>query len=138
MIGTRQVVVEIPHDRGRAPSTDRWTSGSGYLIGGGLMLTAAHTIDYRQIRDEQLLLRTIGGRVAARVVLVCEERSRVDLALLEVSGLRFDSHLPPVSFARVNRESLAPVQKLTVNFEGRWTWRAALSRCAASHRPKLG
>ena len=91
---------------------DRWTGGSGYLIGGRLVLTVAHNVDYRQVlgEDEQLLVRTIeGSKLAARVVLVSDELSGVDLALLEVSDPRFDEHLPPVSFARVNRDSPMPV-----------------------------
>ena len=63
------------------------------------------------MHDGQLLVRTIeGSELAARVVLVCDEPSRVDLALLEISDPRFDEHLPPVSFARVNRDSPAPVR----------------------------
>jgi WD40 repeat protein len=91
---------------------DRWSAGSGYLIGGRLVLTAAHTVDYRQDlrHDEQLLVRTIAGReLAARVVLVCDEPSQVDLALLEIRDPRFDEHLRPVGFAQVNRDSPAPV-----------------------------
>ena len=90
----------------------RWTGGSGYLIGGRLVLTAAHTVDYRQDLgyDEQLLVRTIAGsELAARVVMVCDEASQVDLALLEISDPQFDEHLPPVNFARVDRDSPAPV-----------------------------
>ena len=105
--------MEVLHDRGPAPvDADRWTSGSGYLIGARLVLTAAHTIDYRQDLgdDEQLLVRTIAGSLwAARVVLVSDEPSQVDLALLEISDPRFDEQMPPVSFARVNRDSPAPV-----------------------------
>ena len=106
--------VEVLHDRGPAAAVDvdRWTGGSGYLIGGRLVLTAAHAVGYRQDLGDggQLLVRTIGGtEFAARVVLVCDEPSRVDLALLEISDPRFDEHLPPVSFARVNRDSPAPV-----------------------------
>ena len=113
MIGTGRAV-EVLHDRGPATpaGVDRWTGGSGYLIGGRLVLTAAHNVDYRQDLgdDEQLLVRTIdGSELAARVVLVCDEPSQVDLALLEISDPRFDEHLPPVSFARVNRDSPAPV-----------------------------
>ena len=80
---------------------DRWTGGSGYLIGGRLVLTAAHNVDNRQDLgdDEQLLVRTIeGSELAAQVVLVCDEPSGVDLALLEIIELRFGEHLPPVSF----------------------------------------
>jgi hypothetical protein len=96
--------VEVLHDRG----LDRWTAGSGYLIGSRLVLTAAHNVDYRRVlgEDEQLLVRTIGGsELAAAVVLVCDEVSQVDLALLEVSDPLFGEHLPPVTFAQVNRDS---------------------------------
>ena len=112
-VGTGRAV-EVLHDRGQATpaDVDRWTGGSGYLIGGRLVLTAAHNIDYRQDPgdDGQLLVRTIAGsEFAARVVLVCDELSRVDLALLEISDPRFGEHLPPVTFARIDRNSPAPV-----------------------------
>ena len=89
MIGTGRAV-EVLHDRGPAApaGADRWTAGSGYLIGGRLVLTAAHAVDYRQdlVQGGQLLVRTIAGReLAASVVLVCDEPSRVDLALLEIT-----------------------------------------------------
>ena len=76
------------------------------------MLTAAHNVDYRRDLggDEQLLVRTIeGDLLAARVVLVCDEMSGVDLALLEISDPRFGEQLLPVTFARVDRDSPAPV-----------------------------
>ena len=106
--------VEVLHDRGPVTPVDmdQWTGGSGYLIGGRLVLTAAHNVDYRQHlgADEQLLIRTIAGSLwAARVVLVCDEPSRVDLALLEIRDAQFDEDLPLVSFARVDRDSPAPV-----------------------------
>ena len=110
-VGTDRAV-EVLHDRGPARGENRWTSGSGYLIGSRLVLTVAHNVDYRRDLgdDEQLLVRTIEGNVlAARVVLVCDEQSRADLALLEISDPRFGEHLPPLTFARVNRDSPAPV-----------------------------
>ena len=110
-IGTDRTV-EVLHDRGPAVGENRWSGGSGYLIGSRLVLTVAHNVDYRSDLgdDEQLLVRTIAGiALAARVVLVCDERSRVDLALLEISAPPFGEHLLPVSFARINRDSPAPV-----------------------------
>jgi len=112
-IGTGRAV-EVLHDRGPATPAggDRWTGGSGYLIGSGLVLTAAHNVDYQRDLggDEQLLVRTIeGDLLAARVVLACDEPSWVDLALLEISDPRFGEHLLPVTFARVDRDSPAPV-----------------------------
>ena len=84
-------VVEVLHDRGPAipVDSDRWTGASGYLIGGRLVLTAAHAIDYRRDLgdDEQLLVRTIeGSEFPAQVLLVCDEPSQVDLALLKISA----------------------------------------------------
>lgn len=113
-VGTDRAV-EVLRDRGAAnpAGVDRWTSGSGYLVGRGLVLTVAHNIDYRRDLgdDEQLLVRTIEGRVlTARVVLVCDETSQVDLALLEISDPRFGEQLAPVAFARINRDNPAPVR----------------------------
>ena len=112
-IGTSRAV-EVLHDRGPATSVgvDRWTGGSGYLIGSRLVLTVAHNVDYRRDldADEQLLVRTIeGNMLAAGVVLVCDELSQVDLALLEISDPWSGEHLPPVTFARVNRNNPAPI-----------------------------
>ena len=112
-IGTGRAV-EVLHDRAPAAraGTDRWTAGSGYLIGSRLVLTAAHNVGYRRDLggDEQLLVRTIEGSVlAARVALICDELSGVDLALLEISDPRFGEHLPAATFARVNRDSPAAV-----------------------------
>ena len=107
--------MEVLHDRGSATpvGVDRWTSGSGYLVGRRLVLTVAHNVQHRRDfgDDEQLLVRTIEGRVlAARVVLVCDEPSQVDLALLEISDPQFGEHLTPVTFARINRDNPAPVR----------------------------
>jgi uncharacterized protein YidB (DUF937 family) len=114
-IGTGRAV-EVLHDRGPATPAggDRWTGGSGYLIGSGLVLTAAHNVDYRRDLgdDEQLLVRTIDGDLlVARVMLVGDEMSGVDLALVKISDPRFGEQLPPVTFARVNRDSPAPVSR---------------------------
>ena len=107
-------VVEVLHDRGPAMpvDSDRWTGASGYLIGGRLVLTAAHAIDYRRDLgdDEQLLVRTIeGSEFPAQVLLVCDEPSQVDLALLKISAPQFDETLPPILFVRVDRDSPAPM-----------------------------
>ena len=104
--------VEVLHDRGPATEMYQWTSGSGYLIGGRLVLTTAHNVDYRHdlASDGQLLVRTVAGsEFTARAMLVCDEPSGVDLALLEISDPRFDENLPSVIFAEIDRDSPAPV-----------------------------
>jgi tetratricopeptide (TPR) repeat protein len=112
-VGTSRAV-EVLHDRGSAIPVggSRWTSGSGYLVGRRLVLTVAHNVDYRRDfgEDEQLLVRTIEGSVlAARVVLVGDEPSQVDLALLEISDSPSREQLTPVTVAQVNRDNPAPV-----------------------------
>lgn len=78
-IGTGRAV-EVLHDRGpgAAVGADRWTGGSGYLIGGRLVLTVAHNLDFRQqlSGQEQLLVRTVAGvEFTAWPVLVGDEAS---------------------------------------------------------------
>ena len=113
MAGTGRAV-EVLHDRGAHPAAnrERWTTGSGYLIGGRMVLTAAHNIDYQQrVSDgEQLLVRTMSGaEFTAGVMLVCDEASQVDLALLEVTDDDFHEHLTSIAFASVNRDSPVPL-----------------------------
>jgi hypothetical protein len=106
--------VEVLHDRGPATPVglDRWTGASGYLIGGRMVLTAAHAVDYRHDLgdDEQVLVRSVdGSEFPAQVLLVCDESSRVDLALLKISASQFSWTLPPIFFARIDRDSPAPM-----------------------------
>ena len=106
--------MEVLYDRGPATQADvsRWLGGSGYLIGRRLVLTAAHTVDYRQelAHGAQLLVRTIeGNELTARAVLVCDESSQVDLALLEISDPGFTGQFAPVTYARIDRDSPVPV-----------------------------
>ncbi|WP_322747922.1 MULTISPECIES: trypsin-like peptidase domain-containing protein [unclassified Frankia] len=91
---------------------------SGYLIGGmtdPIVLTSAHGIDYHQrLRpDQELSIRTIeGAEFKARPLVVCDNASQVDLALLAVTDERINGegffedlkNLPPVSYARVERD----------------------------------
>jgi WD40 repeat protein len=77
-----------------------------------MVLTAAHNVDYRRDlgNDEQLLIRTIAGiEFAVQVVLVCDEASGVDLALLEIIDHSFGGPLQSVTFARIDRDSPAKV-----------------------------
>jgi hypothetical protein len=93
------------------------------LIGRRLVLTTAHNVDYRQDigDDQQLLVRTIeGAALAARAVLVCDERSQVDLALLEISDSQFDEDLPPVTFARIDRDNPTPVPSTAASLRDLW------------------
>ncbi|MFI1395799.1 SUMF1/EgtB/PvdO family nonheme iron enzyme [Streptomyces sp. NPDC020681] len=101
--------VEVLYDRGKdaPPPLLRWSAGSGYLIGGHLVLTAAHNLDYRQelSRDEKLLVRDINGsEYMAKVLLVCDRSSDEDLALLVIDDPAFPD-MSAVSFAQVNRDS---------------------------------
>lgn len=107
--------VEVLHDRGPLTTVaKRWAGGSGYLIGGRLVLTAAHAVGWQQdlATDEQLLVRTVSGNeFAARVVLAFDELSAVDLALLEINDPRFNDDFPPVTFAAISRDGSAPITR---------------------------
>ncbi len=55
-------------------------------------------------------MRTIAGsELEARLVMVGDEASGVDLALLEISDSQFGEDLLAISFARIDRDRPAPV-----------------------------
>ncbi|WP_194918558.1 trypsin-like peptidase domain-containing protein [Catenulispora rubra] len=83
--------------------TGPWVSGSGFLIGKRLVLTAGHVVEHGAPR----VRRTTPGFPpskqvwTARVVMLADP-AVADLALLEVEGDLGD--IPPIGFAQVDRE----------------------------------
>jgi tetratricopeptide (TPR) repeat protein len=72
-----------------------WSVGSGFVLGSGLVLTAAHNVG-----DGEVLVRTGDSRWPATVRLRGDEES-ADLALLEISGGRSD--VPRFRYGTVDR-----------------------------------
>lgn len=90
--------VEVLLDRGERASqrSQRWFVGSGFLIGGRRVLTAAHNV-----ADGTLSVRRVDGAEHDAVALpVPLER---DIALLEITEEPFGPGPPPVRFATVDR-----------------------------------
>ena len=110
--------VEVLYDRGPATpvGVDRWTAGSGYLIGGRLVLTAAHAVGYRQDldHDAQLLVRTRRGGERLRPRAGGPSRTLKSLLQQEAIGLR-ERALLPLLFAA---EQLVAAADLWV--DARW------------------
>jgi hypothetical protein len=105
-IPLRDRVVEVICDRG--PSTGgRWTAGTGFLVGGKLVLTAAHLVASGGVITVRRIERgfpPFKAEWGARAKLIGDV-DVADLALLEL-----DSEvggLPPGSFARIDRDSAA-------------------------------
>src|SRR5918997_3735115 len=68
----------------RPAGTVGWTCGSGYLLGGGLVLTAAHTVCPAGWPSARVRVRDESGLVEARVAW--HRRSdEVDVALLVIT-----------------------------------------------------
>lgn len=88
------LVVEVLHywDDEDSPG---WSVGSGFVIGSGLVLTAAHNVGHGELR-----VRIRDSTWPARVRIRGDEAS-ADLALLEISGHRIDA--PRLRFGTVDR-----------------------------------
>lgn len=109
------LVVEILHDSGTSEKP-AWKVGSGFLIGGNLVLTAAHNVDV----TGELLVRFRGSEeYAAAVSTLPSGRSaldpKCDFAVLEITSTNI-SHRPRLHFARIDDKPTLE----TPNIEGCW------------------
>jgi hypothetical protein len=89
--------VEVLHDRG-PESRPQWAVGSGFLVGGNRVLTAA-----RNVGAGALLIRIRGDREYRATIVGSGSGEAADLALLEIADPLFDHQLDRVRFARVDR-----------------------------------
>ena len=99
-LGVAERAVEVLHNAGDDTSPD-WSVGSGYVVRGNLVLTAAHVVG----TDGELLVRFAGaGEKTARVCRFPDGRPAMDdgldLALVEITGQV--PSCPPVGFARLD------------------------------------
>ncbi len=97
--------VEVLHDRGPTVRP-QWTVGSGFLVGGRMVLTAAHSVG----RGEHLV-RANGG-VEYRAEVRCRGRpgELSDLALIEIVDPGFDHELAAVPYADVDRTASETIE----------------------------
>ncbi|MGW7605746.1 tetratricopeptide repeat protein [Streptomyces sp. NPDC054766] len=92
--------------RRRASGT--WSVGSGYLVGGRLVLTAAHNVLTDGLADDLISVRRGDGSQLPADVLAAERDG--DIALLRVSADPSLGDMPAVRFARVDRRQTRLVE----------------------------
>jgi hypothetical protein len=88
--------VEVILDRGeKAPV--RWAVGSGFLVGGRQVITAAHNVEQGRL----FVRRMDGVELAASPI---PSPWALDMAFLEIADKSFDADLTPIRGATVDRE----------------------------------
>src|SRR5437588_5672247 len=102
--GLNNLVVEVLHNRGDDNRPD-WSVGSGFFVGGRLVLTALHNID----GPGELLVRIHGTEERPAVVRLQGDKDIVDLAVLEVSDVAVD--VPSLRYGAVDRSVPAVVEQ---------------------------
>jgi hypothetical protein len=99
--------VEILHNAGTEDEPD-WSVGSGYLIGGRRVLTAAHNVG-----AGQCLVRFIDGSEHAAAVRQQGDEIRLDLAVMELTGDGVPDPGEPVSYAIVSQGQAELIPRCT-------------------------
>ena len=99
--------VEVLHNGGTDKDPD-WSVGSGYLIGGRLVLTAAHNVG-----AGECLVRMVDGSEHPAVVRRRGEEIRLDLAVLELTGDDAPDLGEGVRYAIVSQEHAERLQRCT-------------------------
>ena len=107
-------VVEVLHDRGRREAPN-WTVGSGFVVCGGRILTAAHNVG----TSGGLLVRFLGGKEHPAAVCTLPDGKpavddEFDLAVIELTDPADDR--PTLGFARIDAQPTLG----TPNVEGCW------------------
>ena len=99
--------VEVLHNAGTDDQPD-WSVGSGYLIGGRRVLTAAHNVG-----GGQCVVRLVDGSEHPATVRRRGEQIRLDLAVLELTRDDAPDVGEPVSYAIVSQEQAEIVERCT-------------------------
>ena len=99
--------VEVLHNAGTDDEPD-WSVGSGYLIGGRRVLTAAHNVS-----GGQCVVRLVDGSEHPATVRRRGDQIRLDLAVLELTGDDAPDVGDPVSYAIVSQEQAELVERCT-------------------------
>ena len=106
MVATERAVEVL-----RNAGTDKdptWSVGSGYLIGGRLVLTAAHNVG-----AGECLVRMVNGSEHPAVVRRRGEEIRLDLAVLELTGQDAPEFGEVVRYAVVSQEQAERLERCT-------------------------
>ncbi len=103
--------VEVLWHRG-APDHPRWSVGSGFLIGGDRVLTAAHNLG-----PGTLLVRVDVQFEHAAEITTDASAAGLDLAVVHITGQPFLGP-PPVGFASIDRGSPDTVDGCSVGRSG--------------------
>lgn len=98
-MASTQRAVEVLHDAGTSAEPS-WTVGSGYLIGGRLVLTSAHNVGFGTC-----LVRLVDGSEHAATVRLRGDEVLLDLAVLELVGDDAPDVRGQVGYALVSQES---------------------------------
>ncbi|MDI5979191.1 tetratricopeptide repeat protein [Amycolatopsis magusensis] len=77
-----------------------YRKGSGLLVSGALVLTAAHNVSGR---DARLTVRSAGIEYSAAVVAAGGESADTDIAVLEIDDPAFRRVAPPIEFFAIDR-----------------------------------
>src|SRR2546423_12653077 len=98
--------VEVLQDRGEGKSP-RWTVGSGFLIGGTWVLTAAHNVG-----EGKLSVRVKGGtEYAATIAQVGEVGQGLDVAIVNITDTSFcEAPEAIVPFAQLDRRKPGTIE----------------------------
>lgn len=99
--------VEVLYDAGTSNKPD-WRVGSGYLIGGGFVLTSAHNVD-----AGPCLVRLVDGSEHPAAVRRLGEEIKLDLAVLELTGQGAPEFHERVRYALVSQEHADVVKPCT-------------------------
>ncbi len=99
--------VEVLRNAGTDKDPD-WSVGSGYLIGGRLVLTAAHNVG-----AGECLVRMVNGSEHPAVIRRRGEEIRLDLAVLELTGKDAPDVGEGVRYAMVSQEQAERLERCT-------------------------
>lgn len=93
-MGQTSRAVEVLY-QGRTDGRPAWTAGSGYLVGGSLVLTAAHNVG----NGGNCVIRLEGGAELPAIMRLRGDPKTLDLAVVEITGDAFTPLTDWVRFA---------------------------------------
>jgi len=105
--------VEVLRHHVGPQESGQWSVGSGCLIGGDWVLTAAHNVVPYDASGDTLLVRLMDGTELAAVVYVAGALPDRDMALLRITDPAYQEMVPLVRFGAVARDAQHNVERCT-------------------------